>query len=102
MVSSSSSEEHILQPSSIKELDVVSIETGDDEDSPLHTPTCEEMLEVETRAVARLNIEKQEVRHKRKFACHPDHNLVVGGLLFFFDLQTEETGFLQCLQSPNI
>ena len=47
----------MLQLSSSEELDVVSIDTGDYESSPAHTSVDEELLEVLTRAVAKLNID---------------------------------------------
>lgn len=58
----------MLQLSSSEDLDVVSIDAEDFEDSPPHTPAYEELMEVMTRAVAKLNIEwpaeKQEVQKK--------------------------------------
>lgn len=47
----------MLQVSSSKELDVESIEAGKVEDSPPHSPACEELVEVVRSAVAKLNID---------------------------------------------
>lgn len=70
----------LLLLSGSEELDVVSMDPGDAEDLPLHTPAYEELMEVITHAVAQLNIdwpaERQEVCQKSKPPCR--------GLLFFF------------------
>ncbi|ROL54789.1 hypothetical protein DPX16_23773 [Anabarilius grahami] len=83
--------------SSSEELDVVSVTTGETEDSPLHSPASEELMEVLTRAVAKLNIdwpaEKQEQQTKSKL----DESFLLSrsalpprrALPFFPDLQTE-------------
>ncbi|ROL49822.1 hypothetical protein DPX16_1193 [Anabarilius grahami] len=83
--------------SSSEELDVVSVATGESEDSPLHSPASEELLEVLSRAVARLNIdwpaEKQEQAVKSKLderflpsrSAQPPRR----ALPFFPDLHTE-------------
>lgn len=95
MVSSILGEAPVLQLSSYEELNVVSIKTGEDEDSPPHTPVYEELLEVVTHAVARLNVDwpakKQEVRHKSKLYIHllPACLQRPWGLPFFYDLHTE-------------
>lgn len=55
----------VLQLSDSDKLDVVSIEAGDIEESPPNTHTYEELLEIVTHVISRLNIdrlaEKQEV-----------------------------------------
>lgn len=56
-VSSTPSEAPVLQLSISEELDFISIETGDTEDSSLQNPACEELMEVITHAVAKLNID---------------------------------------------
>lgn len=58
----------MLQLSGSEELDVVSMDPGDAEDSPPHTPACKELMEVITCAVAKFSMkwpaEKQEVCQK--------------------------------------
>lgn len=95
-VSSALSESLMLGLSSSEELDVLSIDAGDIEDSPPLSPAHEEPLEVVTRAVNKLNIdwpvEKQETQRKSKLdecflqiRAPPPH----WGLPFFPDLYTE-------------
>lgn len=74
-------------------MDVLSINAGEYEDSPLHPPAYMELAEIVTRTVAKLNIEwphkKQEVQKKKKIvswmsaSCNPDHSLDVGAYPFF-------------------
>ncbi|ROL50364.1 hypothetical protein DPX16_19890 [Anabarilius grahami] len=83
--------------SSSEELDVVSVATGESEDPPLQSPASEELMEVLSRAVARLNIdwpaEKQEQAVKSKlderflpsWSAQPPRR----ALPFFPDLHTE-------------
>ncbi len=47
----------MLTLSSSEEVDVLNIKAGETEDSPPHSPTFEELVEVLTRAVAKLNID---------------------------------------------
>ncbi|XDV43148.1 hypothetical protein PO909_011671 [Leuciscus waleckii] len=60
----------MLRLSASEEVDVLSIEAGEMEDSPPHPPAYEELLEVVTHAVAKLNIswpcERQEAHKKSK------------------------------------
>jgi hypothetical protein len=63
-VSSPRAEAPMLQLSSSEELDVVSVETGDIEDSSSHSPEHEELMEVLTRAVSKLSIEWPAVRQE--------------------------------------
>lgn len=64
------SESTMFMLSSSEGVDIVSIKAGDIEDSPPVSPAYEELVEVVTRAVTKLNIkrpaEKQEVCHKNK------------------------------------
>jgi len=64
------SEAPVLQLSGSEELEVVCMDPGDVENSPLHSPAYEELMEFVTHAVAQLNIdwpaEKQEVHQKSK------------------------------------
>lgn len=77
-VSATQSEGPVLQLSSSSEVDVLSIEPGDLKDSSPQSPIYEELVEVVTRAVARLSIvwpaERQDI-------CL--------GLTFFLDLHTD-------------
>lgn len=86
----------MLYLSGSKELDVVSMDPGDVVDSPPHTPAYEELIEVITCAVARLNIEwpakRQEVCQRSLLdeiflpsRTQPPRR----GLPFFPDLHTE-------------
>ncbi|ROL47279.1 hypothetical protein DPX16_6459 [Anabarilius grahami] len=54
--SSTRGESPVLQLYSSEEVDVLSIEAWDIEDSPYLTPAYEELVEVITRAVSKLNI----------------------------------------------
>ena len=95
--SSARVESPMLELSASEEVDVLSIEGGDfGDDSPPHVPAYEELVEVVSRAVARLNIswphERQETLIKSKlderFLQHreqPRHR----GLPFFPDLHNE-------------
>ncbi|ROL54951.1 hypothetical protein DPX16_1823 [Anabarilius grahami] len=86
-----------LMASSSEELDVVSMVTGESEDPPLQSPTSEELMEVLSRAVAKLNIdwpaEKQEQTVRSKlderflpsWSAQPPRR----ALPFFPDLHTE-------------
>lgn len=60
----------MLQLSTSEEVDVLSIEAGEMESPPPHPPAYEELLEVVTHAVAKLNIswpcERQEAHKKSK------------------------------------
>ncbi|ROI78118.1 Deleted in malignant brain tumors 1 protein [Anabarilius grahami] len=60
----------VLNVSSSEELDVKSIDAAESEDTPFHSPAYEELMEVVTRAVAKLNLEwpaeREEVCHKSK------------------------------------
>ncbi|ROL54158.1 hypothetical protein DPX16_10581 [Anabarilius grahami] len=57
--------------SSSEELDIVSVTTGEVEDSSLHSPASKELVEVLTRTVTKLNIdwlaEKQEQQVKTEY-----------------------------------
>lgn len=68
--SSTPSKSLMLGLSSSEEVDVLSIEVGDFKDSPPFFTAYEELLEVVTHAVAKLNIdwpsEKQEALQKSK------------------------------------
>lgn len=81
--SSAQSERLMLGFSSSEELDVLSIEEGDLGDSPAQSPQYEELLEVVTRAMARLNIEwpaeRQEALRKSLMSISRNqlHNLHV-------------------------
>ncbi|MGL5881628.1 MAG: hypothetical protein ACRCY0_00025 [Synechococcus elongatus] len=86
----------VLNASSSEELDVESIDTIESEDSPSHSHAYEELVEVVSRAVARLNIywpaERQDVRPKNKLDERflPSRaQLPRRGLPFFPDLHTE-------------
>ncbi|ROI15732.1 hypothetical protein DPX16_20270 [Anabarilius grahami] len=86
-----------LMASSSEELDVVSVATGESEDPPLQSPASEELMEVLSRAVAKLNIdwpaEKQEQTVRSKldelflpsWSAQPPRR----ALPFFPDLHTE-------------
>lgn len=87
----------MLELSASEEVDVLSIEGGDfGDDSPPHAPAYEELVEVISRVVARLNIswphERQETLIKSKlderFLQHREqpHRR---GLPFFPDLHNE-------------
>ncbi|XP_067278254.1 uncharacterized protein [Pseudorasbora parva] len=96
VVSSPPRESPVLHLSSSEEVDVESIET---EDSPLQSPACEELVEVLTRAVARLNIDWPTERYEagRRRASKLDERFLPSrasepqrrGLPFFHDLHTE-------------
>lgn len=81
--------------SSSEELDVLSIEAGELGDSLTQSPQYEELVEVLSRAVARLNIdlpaERQEVHKKSEleYFLQSAPQPPCQGLPFFQDLQTE-------------
>lgn len=75
------SESLMLVLSSSEELDVLSIDAGDIEDSPPLSPAYEELLEVVTRAVNMLNIDWPV--DKQSPFCKPEHKLHVGAFFFF-------------------
>lgn len=86
----------MLELSASEAVDVLSIDTGEFEDSPLHPPVYEELVEVVTRAVAKLNIEwprkKQEAQKKSKLdECFLQSRTQppCRGLPFFPDLHNE-------------
>lgn len=54
----------MLSVSGSEELDVLSIEASDLGDSPAYSPQCEELVEVVTRTVAKLNIDWLAVRQE--------------------------------------
>lgn len=56
-ISSTPSEGLVLHLSSLEEFDVLSIDAGESEDSPLQSPGYKELVEVVTCAVSRLNID---------------------------------------------
>lgn len=64
MASSAPSEHLMLSVSGSEELDVLSIEASDLGDSPAYSPQCEELVEVVTRTVAKLNIDWLAVRQE--------------------------------------
>ncbi|XDV52010.1 hypothetical protein PO909_020792 [Leuciscus waleckii] len=94
--SSACNEDLMLELSGSEELDILSIEAGECEDSPPHSLAFKELLEVVTQAVAKLNIdwpaEKQPSRRS---------------LPFFSDLHTEVSRswnkpFSSRLSSPSL
>ncbi len=97
VVSSAPIEPQTLRLSDSEELDVVSANTRDTEDSPPQSRAHEELVEVVTRAVERLSIdwpaEREDVRSKGKLdECFlPSHaQLQVRGLPFFLRMGTRE------------
>lgn len=88
--SSALSESPMLILSSSEEVDVLSNEAGDFEDSPPLSPAYEELLEVVTRAIAKLNIkwtaEKQKAQKTSKLDKHIP---LCRGLSFFPNLHAE-------------
>ncbi|ROL54738.1 hypothetical protein DPX16_3891 [Anabarilius grahami] len=94
-VSSPRRETPTLNISSSEEVDVVSVETGD-EDPPSSSPACEELLEVVTRAVDKLKIDWPAERSDNKPKSKLDERFLPArslpqrrGLPFFPDLHTE-------------
>lgn len=85
----------MLELSASKEVDILSTEVEDvDESSPHHVPDYEDLVEVVTRAVERINIswpcERQEVQIKSKLDEHfLMHRGEPWGLPFFPDLHDE-------------
>lgn len=110
--SSTPSENLMLGLSSSEEVDALSIEAGDFKDLPPFSTMYEELLEVVTRAVAKLNVdwpsEKQEALRKvnsMSTFCSVEHSLHVGA--FFPDLQFEisrswKRPFSSQLKSPTV
>lgn len=100
------SESLMLVLSSSEELDILSIDAGDIEDSPPLSPAYEELLEVVTHAVNMLNVDWPV--EKQSASCKPEHNLHVGpAFFFFFDLHTEiselwKRPFSSHISSPTV
>ena len=107
-------EEPMLELSGSEELDILGIEAGECERSPPHSPAYEELLEVVTRAVAKLNIdwpaEVQEATVKSKLDerfLQPRSQPLRRSLPFFPDLHTEVSRswgkpFSSRVSGPNI
>lgn len=104
--SSNLGEDPMLEMSGSEEVDVLSIEAGETEESPLQSPAFEELLDVVTKEVANLKIEWPSVKQKAAKKSKLDE-CFRRSLPFFPDLHAEvsrswKTPFSASISSPNV